>query len=96
MSKKEYILKIMDALMDSWPLARGIKILVEGNALDDATIDGLIDIFSKAIKGINDNETKQKLQRSKDVLEKLKAIEREQHLRDEKSLEELDEMIKEI
>ena len=96
MSKKDYILKIMDALMDSWPLARGIKILVEGNALDDATIDGLIDIFSKAIKGINDNETKQKLQRSKDVLEKLKAIEREQHLRDEKSLEELDEMIKEI
>jgi hypothetical protein len=96
MTKKDYILKILDALTGYRALARGLKILVEGNALDDTTIDSLVDIFAKTIEGINDSEAKAKLQKSKDVLEKLKKIEREQHVRDQKSLDELDVMIKGI
>jgi len=96
MNKKEYILKVLDALIEYRPLARGLKILVNGNALDDTTIDSLVDIFGKTIEEINDGEAKQKLKKWKDVLEQLKKIEREQHLRDQKSLDELDEMIKEI
>ncbi|EKD24902.1 MAG: hypothetical protein ACD_80C00145G0036 [uncultured bacterium (gcode 4)] len=96
MTKKEYILKILDALTGYRALARGLKILVEGNTLDDTTIDNLVDIFAKTIDEIQDSETKWKLQKSKDVLEKLKKIEREQHMRDEKWLDALDEMIKEI
>lgn len=96
MTKKEYILKVLDALVGYWPLARGLKILVDGNALDDNTIDNLVDILSKTIDEIKDGEEKEKIQKSKNVLEKLQKIEREQHLRDQKSLDELDEMIKEI
>jgi hypothetical protein len=96
MSKKEYILKVLDALIGYRPLARGLKILVDGNALDEATIDGLVDIFAETIDKIQDGEAKEKLQKSKDVLEKLKKIEREQHIQDTKSLDELDTMIKEI
>ncbi|MFA6255595.1 MAG: hypothetical protein WC606_00290 [Candidatus Absconditabacterales bacterium] len=96
MSKKEYILKILDALMDKWPIAKGLKILVDGNALDDKAIDGLIDIFTKIANETKDRETQEKLQKSRNILEKLKKIEREQHLRDQKSLDELDKMIKEI
>ncbi|MCX6824648.1 MAG: hypothetical protein NTY80_00340 [candidate division SR1 bacterium] len=96
MNKKEYILKVLDALIEYRPLARGLKILVNGNALDDTTIDGLIEIFTKTIEGINEGEIKEKIQRSKDVLEQLKKIEEEQHLRDEKSLNDLDEMINKI
>ncbi len=93
MTKKEYILKVIDALMGYRPLARGLKILVEGNALDDATIDSLVDIFAKTIDEINDTEAKTKLQKSKDILEKIKKIEREQHLHDQKSIQELNQMI---
>ena len=96
MSKKEYILKILDSLTGYWSLARGLKILVEGNALDDTTIDSLVDIFAKTIDELQDSEAKTKLEKSKSALEQLKKIEREQHVRDEKSLDELDEMIKEI
>jgi len=96
MTKKEYILKILEALTGYRPLARGLKILVEGNVLDDATIDSIIDIFSKTIDEIKDGETKDKLQKSKNMLEQLKKIEREQHLKDQKSLDELDNMIKNI
>ena len=96
MTKKDYILKILDALMGYWPLARGLKMLVEGNILDDKTTNSLVDIFAKTIDEIEDGEAKEKLQKSKNILEQLQKIEQEQHLRDEKSLEGLDEMIKEI
>jgi len=96
MTKKEYILKILDALMGSWPLARGLKILVEGDALDEDTIQKIVDIFAKTIDEIEDSKDKEKLIKSKNALEKLKQIEQEQHLRDEKSLGELDKMIEAI
>jgi hypothetical protein len=96
MSKKDYILKVLNALIGYRPLARGLKILVEGNVLNDTTIDSLVDIFTKTIENINDEEAKEKLEKSKNVLEKIKKIEQEQHLNDEKSLQELDQMIKDI
>lgn len=96
MTKKEYIIKVLDALIGTRPLARGLKILVDGNTLDDTTIDSLVDIFAKTIDSLQDGETKEKLQKSKNILEQLKKIEQESHLRDEKSLEELDQMIQNI
>lgn len=96
MTKKEYILKILDALTKYWPLARGLKILIDGDALDDKAIDILVNIFAKTIDEIQDSEAKQKLQTSKNVLERLKKIEQEQHLKDKDSIDELDAMIKEI
>jgi len=96
MTKQAYILKVLDALIGIWPLARGLKILVEGSVLDDKTIDSLVDILATTIDEINDGEAKEKLKKSKEIIEKIKHIEWEQHLRDEKSLDELDAMIKEI
>lgn len=96
MTKKDYILKILDALMGSWPLARGLKILVEGDTLDEDTVQKIVDIFAKTIDEIEDSKEKEKLIKSKNALEKLKQIEQEQHLRDEKSLGELDKMIEAI
>lgn len=96
MTKKDYIIKVLDALMGYRPLARGLKILVEGNALNDTTIDSLVDIFSTTIANINNEGAKEKIEKSKNVLEKIKKIEWEQHLQDKKSLEELDQMIKDI
>jgi hypothetical protein len=75
MTKKEYILKLLDALMGYRPLARGLKILVEGNALDDKTIDTLIDIFSQTINEINDSTLKEKLEKSKGYLTQLQQTE---------------------
>ncbi len=96
MTKKDYVLKILDALTGYRPLARGLKILVDGNALNDTTIDHLVDIFAKTIEGLEDNEAKEKLQKSKDILEKIQKIEWEQHVRDQKSLDELDVMVNQI
>ncbi len=96
MSKKEYILKVLDATMEYFPLARGLKILINGDALDDTTIDTIVNILTKTIDEISDGEVKRKLQKSKEFLEKLKAIEQESNLKDEKSIEILDDMLKNI
>lgn len=96
MTKKEYILKVLDATMDYFPLARGLKILVHGDALDNETIDTLVNILSTTIDEISDSEIKRKLQKSKDFLEKLKTIEQESHLKDEKSIAMLDTMLQDI
>ena len=93
MTQKEYILKILETLEDKWPIARWLKILVQGNALENTTIDSLIDIFTKMAEETKDTAIKDKLQKSKNILEQIKKIEREQHLKDEKSLNELDMMI---
>lgn len=82
--------------MDYFPLARGLKILINGEALDNDTIDTLIIILSKAIEEVNDGETKKKLQKSKDFLERLKAIEEESHIKDKKSIDMLDTMLQNI
>ena len=96
MSKKEYILKVLDALVGYRALARGLKILIEGNVLDEKTIDSLVDILGQTIQETKDSESKWKLQKSKEIIEKLQKIERDQHLRDQTSLDQLDAMIKEI
>ena len=96
MTKKEYILKLLDALEPYRPLSRGLKILVDGDALNDETIDKLVDIFSKNIETINDAVAKEKLGESKTFLEKLKQVERDQHTKDEDDLKQLDEMLKNI
>jgi hypothetical protein len=96
MTKKEYIIKILDALTGYRPLARGIKILVNGDVLDTKTIDGITDLLSAAIEETNDLTLKNKLQTSSAVLEKLRKIETEQHSNDKTTLEELDQMIQNI
>lgn len=96
MTKKEYIIKILDALTGYRPLARGIKILVNGDVLDTKTIDGITDLLSAAIEETKDLTLKNKLQTSSAVLEKLKKIETEQHSNDKTTLEELDQMIQNI
>jgi hypothetical protein len=96
MTKKEYIIKILDALTGYRPLARGIKILVNGDVLDTKTIDGITDLLSAAIEETKDLTLKNKLQTSSAVLEKLRKIETEQHSNDKTTLEELDQMIQNI
>ena len=96
MTKKDYILKVLDVTMEYFPLARGLKILISSEALDDTAIDTLVSILTKTINEISEGEAKIKLQKSKDFLEKLKNIERESHLRDEKSITTLDNMFKDI
>jgi len=96
MSKKDYILKLLDLLKDTWPMAGGIRILVEGNALDDKSIDGLISIIENTVDSVEDNLSKERLQKSKDCLKKLKETELASQGEDNKDIAGLDMILASI
>ena len=95
MTKKEYILAVIDALPD-WEMWRGIKAMVQNNQLDDETIDKLVIVFKRAMAKMATaiRETK--------AIETLKSMENfnkqkaEQEKKDAKTLKDLDSKLKNL
>jgi len=96
MNKKEYILTLLDALLDTRPLARGIRVLVSKDLLDDEAMNGLVDIFQDAIKNMTNTVQKQKMEKSVQILEKIKIAEKTAWEKKVEELAGLDKMIEEI
>ena len=96
MSKKDYVIKLLDALVWKRTLARGLKILIEWNLLDDEWINWLIDILNKSIDQINDIDLKSQLTKSQDFLERLKGIELMNRKKEDNEIEELDQLLQNI
>ena len=95
MTKKEYILAVIDALPD-WEMWRGIKAMVQNDQLDEETIDKLVVIFKKTMNKITatikENKVVENLQAMQNF-DKQKQIQAEQ---DAKSLEELDSKLNDL
>ena len=89
MTKKEYILAVIDAL-PNWEMWWWIKAMVQNNQLDDGTIDKLVIVFKRVMAKMaaEIRETK--------AIETLKSMEvfnkqkEEQAQEDERTLQELD------
>ena len=92
MTKKEYILAVIDALPD-WEMWRWIRAMVINDQLDNETIDKIVIIFknvmNKIATSIRENKLIEKV-KSMDSFEKQKKKQSEQ---DAKSLRELDSKI---
>ena len=93
MDKKDYILKLLEQLKDTWPMATGLKILVEGNSLSDNSIEWIIQIIETAIQEVKEDEKKEKLSKWAEFLKKLQNIESTQQSKEQKELWELDQML---
>ena len=95
MTKKEYILAVIDALPD-WEMWRGIKAMVQNDQLDEETIDKLVIVLKRAMArmaaAIRESKAIETL-KSMQNFDKQKQIQAEQ---DAKSLEELDSKINDL
>lgn len=96
MDKKEYLQKILTQLEPIRDLAKWLKILVDEWNLGDDILDILINAIQWAINTAKSELDKQKLQKWLDALNKMKEMEEESKMQDEKDLEELDEMLENI
>ena len=96
MDKKEYLLKILTQLEPIWNLAKWLKILVEQWHLDDNLLETITQAVEWAIHTAKNEVAKKKLEKSLSALQKLKEMEAESRLQDEKDLAELDKMLEEI
>lgn len=84
---------MLDTLQNTRPLARGLKILVNANPLNETLIDILINTFTTTIKTLDDEKQKDSLKKSADFLQKLKEKEAESIKQDQ---EELDKLVGDI
>lgn len=96
MDKKEYILRMLDILQNTWPLARWLRLLVESNNVNDDIIDILINTFQETIKNIQDNIVKDKLKNASSFLQELKQREIEEKANDESDIAKLEELLANI
>ena len=95
MTKKEYILAVIDALPDR-EMWRGIKAMVQNDQLDDHTINMLVIILKRAMDKISATIKEHKMIESIRAIENFDKQKKEQAKKDAKSLEELDSKLKDI
>ncbi len=93
MTKMEYLVRILESLESIWDLAPGLKVLVEQWALWDEALDTLITAVESGIHSARSEVAKAKMKRWLDALDKMRQIEKQSALQDEKELKELDRLI---
>ena len=89
MTKKEYILAVIDALPD-WEMWRWIKAMVQNNQLDDETIDKLVIVFKRVMAKMAREIRETKAIETLKSMEAFNKQKEEQAQEDEKTLQELD------
>lgn len=93
MDKKEYLLKVLTQLEPIRDLAAGLKILVNEWNLWDNVLDVLINAVQWAVNTAKTEVAKNRLQKWLDAMEKMKQMETESRMQDERDLSELDRML---
>ncbi|MCF7835262.1 hypothetical protein K9M48_04455 [Candidatus Gracilibacteria bacterium] len=93
MDKRDCISLVLDKLSAYRPMAKGLKVLLNQDKLDDKTIQGLIAVFEQSIKEATDKKQKDKLQSSLDIIKKIHSQEDQDRLEIDK---DLDQMLKNI
>lgn len=96
MTKKDYIIKMLDALTSINPIAKDMKTIVEANAASDEMIATLVTMLQAIRKTITDEMSQQKIDQGITVLEKIKKIEESAHTKDIADISALDQMISEL
>ena len=89
MTKKEYILAVIDALPE-WEMWRWIKAMVENNQLEEHTINMLVIIFKKAMDKITATIKENKMVETIQAMENFDKQKENQAKQDAKTLKDLD------
>ena len=95
MTKKEYILSVLDIFPDR-EMWWWIKAMVQNNQLNDHTMNLLVIAFKRAMDNLNDIIDKHKMVETIQAVENFDKQKENQAKKDAKSLEELDSKLKDI
>jgi hypothetical protein len=94
MTKKEYILKLLDNIDSSiFTMADDIKALIQTDNISDGFIDMLIDMFKQAVHNTTDRLEQAKLQKGISFLTALKEQEHQSDINDQKDIDELESLL---
>ncbi|EKD24750.1 MAG: hypothetical protein ACD_80C00166G0011 [uncultured bacterium (gcode 4)] len=93
MDKKQYALKVLSLLKDSWPIAEGLSYLIEKNTFDDKILDVLVGILQYSVEKATSDIEKEKLGKAQEIFQKIKESESEQNKIDQQDIEKLESMM---
>lgn len=97
MTKKEYLIKLMQAIpVDILPIAPNIMSLLEWNQFSDELIDVFYKMFHEYSLTIKDKEKKEVIEKSISFLDKLKQMETADHMQDDKDVSDLEKILENI
>jgi len=96
MTKKDYILKMLELIKDIFPPAQDLKVLVAGDVVSDGMIDTLVSMLKEVRETITVEAEKAKLDKSIEFMNQLKVTEAVDHVQDENKLKELENLFKNI
>lgn len=90
MTKKEFLIALLDKFQDDRLPAVGLKALIDANQLDESNIDAIINVFQKAATEVTNESLKAKLHKGIITLENLKQIEEEDRMKETIDLHRLE------
>jgi hypothetical protein len=97
MTKKDYLIKLMEALStEVLPIAPNLLALLENDAMGDELIDVFYNMFHEYALTVKDEKSKKQIDASLSFLEKLKAAEVNEQKQDQKDIEDLEDMLENI
>ena len=64
MTKKDYILTLLDKVKDLWEPARGFAVLLRYNVLNDMQIEQLFELFQSLVNQTLNSQNKYKIQQA--------------------------------
>ena len=95
MTKKEYILSVIDALPE-WEMWRWIKAMLQNDQLEEHTINMLVIILKRAMDKITATIKENKMVETIQAMENFDKKKQKQAEQDAKTLQELDSKLKNI
>ena len=95
MTKKEYILAVIDALPE-WEMWWWIKAMVQNDQLEEPVLDKLVIIFKKAMDNLDEIIKKHKMIESIKTMENFEKQKEEQAKQDKENLAQLDNLLNNI
>lgn len=90
MTKKDYVIKVLESLQDTWPVAIGLLMLVQESDLSDETINGIATMFMHATETVTDAAQQEKLLKSQDLLHRI------QNMSDDDTSSDIETMINDL
>lgn len=96
MSKKQYILMILDALENDRPLAKDLKRFVLLDKFDNEALTQLTQILKQTVQTVQTQEAREKMEKSIQILEKIQEAEGDSLIQDQAELKELENSLRNI
>ena len=95
MTKKDYILKILELLKDDWAPARWLWIVI-WELDDEKLLESMYWMFKRGIRKVHDKKVQKKIQESFDYMYKVRKKEQEEYMSNEKELDGLEKELENL